>query len=57
MGLFDGAPDGTGSTADLAALTGWPVVLVVDVRGQAASAAALLRGFMTPSRRMSGSPA
>jgi len=45
MGLFDGAGDGTGSTADLAALTGWPVVLVVDVRGQGASAAALLRGF------------
>ena len=45
MGLFDGASDGTGSTADLAAITGWPVVLVVDVRGQAASAAALLRGF------------
>lgn len=45
MGLFDGAPDGTGSTADLAALVGWPVVLVVDVRGQAASAAALIRGF------------
>jgi cobyrinic acid a,c-diamide synthase len=45
MGLFDGASDGTGSTADLAAMTGWPVVLVVDVRGQAASAAALLRGF------------
>src|SRR5215510_11772849 len=45
MGLFDGAADGTGSTADVAAITGWPVVLVVDVRGQAASAAALLRGF------------
>lgn len=45
MGLFDGAADGTGSTADLAALTGWPVILVVDVRGQAASAAAVLRGF------------
>jgi len=45
MGLFDGASDGTGSTADLAAATGWPVILVVDVRGQAASAAALLRGF------------
>ncbi len=45
MGLFDGAADGTGSTADLAALTGWPVVLVADVRGQGASAAALLGGF------------
>jgi len=45
MGLFDGAGDGTGSTADLAALTGFPVLLVVDVRGQGASAAALLRGF------------
>ncbi|MEE2981226.1 MAG: cobyrinate a,c-diamide synthase [Pseudomonadota bacterium] len=45
MGLFDGASDQTGSTADLATLTGWPVVLVVDVRGQGASAAAVLRGF------------
>lgn len=45
MGLFDGAADGTGSTADLATATGWPVVLVVDVRGQGASVAALLRGF------------
>jgi cobyrinic acid a,c-diamide synthase len=45
MGLFDGAADGTGSTADLAAATGWPVLLLVDVRGQAASAAAVVRGF------------
>ena len=46
MGLFDGAGSGgRGSTADLAALTGWPVVLVVDVAGQSGSAAALLRGF------------
>jgi len=45
MGLFDGAPDGTGATADLAALTSWPVVLVADVRGQGASAAALVQGF------------
>lgn len=45
MGLFDGAADGTGSTADLAAATGWPVVLVLDVRSQAQSAAALLHGF------------
>jgi cobyrinic acid a,c-diamide synthase len=45
MGLFDGAADGTGSTADAARLTGWPVVLIVDVRGMGASVAALLRGF------------
>jgi cobyrinic acid a,c-diamide synthase len=49
MGLFDGAdlPAGipAGSTADLAAQTGWPIVLLVDLRGQAASAAALIEGF------------
>jgi cobyrinic acid a,c-diamide synthase len=45
MGLFDGAADGTGSTADLAAALGIPVVLVVDVRGQSASAAAVGHGF------------
>lgn len=45
MGLFDGAADGSGSTADLAARTGWPVLLVLDVAGQAASAAAVYEGF------------
>ncbi|HEY3918553.1 MAG TPA: cobyrinate a,c-diamide synthase [Stellaceae bacterium] len=46
MGLFDGAGrDSTGSTADLAALTGWPVILVVDAEGQGASIAALVEGF------------
>jgi cobyrinic acid a,c-diamide synthase len=47
MGLFDGTgADGeAGSTAELARITGWPVVLVVDARGQGASIAALLRGF------------
>jgi len=50
MGLFDGAdlPPGEpcGSTADVASTTGWPVVLLVDVRGQAASVAALIQGFV-----------
>lgn len=47
MGLFDGAGrDGeAGSTAELAKLTGWPVVLVVDARRQGASVAALVGGF------------
>ncbi len=47
MGLFDGAPDGRGSAADLARRTGWPVVLVVDASGMAASVAALAHGFTT----------
>ena len=45
MGLFDGAEGGGGSTADLAALTGWPVVLAVDCARQGQSVAALLEGF------------
>ena len=45
MGLFDGAADGTGSTADIAALFGLPVLLVVDVTGMGASVAALIDGF------------
>ena len=54
MGLFDGAGrDGeTGSTAALARLTGWPVVLVVDARGQGASAAALVAGFAGHDRHV-----
>jgi cobyrinic acid a,c-diamide synthase len=47
MGLFDGATACEGSTADLARWTGWPVVLVVDAHAQAASAAAVVRGFAT----------
>jgi len=52
MGLFDGAGShgAQGSTADLAALAGWPVVLVIDVAGQSGSAAALLRGFVQHRR-------
>ena len=48
MGLFDGARGpgrcGKGSTADLAALTGWPVILVLDVSAQAETAAAIALG-------------
>jgi cobyrinic acid a,c-diamide synthase len=48
MGLFDGAAAGgaSGSSAELAKLTGWPVVLVVDASGQGASVAALVSGFV-----------
>ncbi len=47
MGLFDGlgASPMDGSSAQIAAITGTPVVLVVNVRGMAASAAALVKGF------------
>jgi cobyrinic acid a,c-diamide synthase len=44
MGLFDGAADGSGSTADLAVALGLPVLLLLDVRGQGASAAAVALG-------------
>lgn len=50
MGLFDGAADGTGATADLAAETGYPIILIIDAKGQGASAAAVLRGFATHRR-------
>ena len=45
MGLFDGATVDEGSTADVAAGLGWPVVLVVDASAMAASAAAVVHGF------------
>lgn len=47
MGLFDGvpaAPGRTGASTDIAALAGWPVLLVLDVSGQSQSAAALALG-------------
>ena len=47
MGLFDGIGGEAmnGSSARIAAITGAPVVLVVNARGMAASAAALVDGF------------
>ncbi|WP_428429085.1 cobyrinate a,c-diamide synthase [Pararhizobium sp.] len=45
MGLYDGAIDGTGSPADLAAMLGLSVVLVVDCGRMAQSVAALVRGY------------
>jgi cobyrinic acid a,c-diamide synthase len=48
MGLFDGVTDpgqtARGATADLAALFGWPVLLVLDVSGQTETAAAVAAG-------------
>ncbi|OAP42722.1 cobyrinic acid a,c-diamide synthase [Sinorhizobium glycinis] len=46
MGLYDGAADGTGSPADLAATLGLAVVLVVDCARLSHSVAALVRGYM-----------
>jgi cobyrinic acid a,c-diamide synthase len=50
MGLFDGAPEmdqplGTGSTADVAAALGLPVVLVLDVARMGQGAAAVAAGL------------
>lgn len=47
MGLFDGAADGRGSTADLATALGLPVILVLDAERQSQSIAALAHGFAT----------
>lgn len=60
MGLFDGVAKpgefGTGASADIAQLMGWPVVLVLDVSGQAQSAAAVALGFraMRPDMPFAG---
>lgn len=45
MGLFDGAADGAGSTGDVAAALGLPVILVVDAEKQSQSIAPLVAGF------------
>ncbi|SEN31304.1 hydrogenobyrinic acid a,c-diamide synthase (glutamine-hydrolysing) [Gemmobacter aquatilis] len=60
MGLCDGVAakgeTGIGASADLAELTGWPVLLVIDVSGQAQSAAATALGFqaMRPGLTIAG---
>ncbi len=45
MGLFDGPEGAKGSTADLAAALGVPVLLVIDASHQAQSIAAIAKGF------------
>jgi len=49
MGLFDGVATagmaGTGASADIAAMMGWPVLLVLDPSGQAQTAAAVAAGL------------
>jgi cobyrinic acid a,c-diamide synthase len=55
MGLFDGVPAAfgrTGASADVAADLGWPLVLVLDVSGQAQTAAALVEGCANYDERL-----
>lgn len=58
MGLFDGysGEDDTGSSAHIARLTATPVLLVLDVRAQARTAAALVHGLrdFDPHTHMAG---
>ncbi len=58
MGLFDGysGHDDTGSSAHIARLTQTPVLLVLDVRAQARTAAALVQGLrdFDPRVRVAG---
>lgn len=60
MGLFDAVAtrglSGYGASAETAAKMGWPVVLVLDVGGQAQSAAATALGFARydPTCRVAG---
>jgi cobyrinic acid a,c-diamide synthase len=56
MGLFDGVPaesGRSGASADVAAALGLPVMLVLDVSGQAQSAAAVVKGCATYDPRLS----
>ena len=56
MGLFDGVPGGngrSGASADVAAALGLPVLMVIDVSGQAQSAAAVVNGCASYDGRLS----
>jgi cobyrinic acid a,c-diamide synthase len=55
MGLFDGVPatcGRSGASADVAAALGMPVLMVIDVTGQAQSAAAVVKGCASYDRRL-----
>jgi cobyrinic acid a,c-diamide synthase len=55
MGLFDGVPASrgrSGASADVAAALDMPVLLVLDVSGQAQSAAAVVKGCATFDERL-----
>src|ERR1700760_301132 len=55
MGLFDGVPaeaGRSGASADVAAALGMPVVLVIDLSGQAQSAAAIVKGCASYDERL-----
>jgi cobyrinic acid a,c-diamide synthase len=60
MGLFDGVAtegaSGTGASADIAEMMGWPVLLVLDPSGQAQTAAAVAAGLrdFRPGVRVAG---
>jgi cobyrinic acid a,c-diamide synthase len=60
MGLFDGVAVpgrcGTGASADIAEMMGWPVLLVLDPAGQAQTAAAVAAGLrdFRPGVRVAG---
>ena len=45
MGLFDGAAGGQGSTASLARALQLPILLILDVKGQAQTSAAIAEGL------------
>jgi cobyrinic acid a,c-diamide synthase len=55
MGMFDGVPGPagrSGASADVAAALGLPTLLVIDVSGQAQSAAAVVKGFASYDARV-----